>query len=75
MAKRWKNRYLHLIDGRPALYIQGMQICFMRNGESMKFCRSLRQVYREQQASTRWRLEHRYPSHQQSYGYLRIKNR
>ena len=72
--RRGRTQYLHLLDGRPARYYPGEQIYLMRPGERFVFCTSLRQLYREQQASTRWRLQQGYPSLQEAYDHLRVIN-
>jgi hypothetical protein len=50
--------YMHLIDGRPAEFDDGM-ICYTHTGShvrhGVKLCRDLKQVKREQAASHKFR--------------------
>lgn len=66
-------KYLHLLSGQPAKYYLGQQICFMKDGESLVFCDSLRQLRREQRDSARWREERGYSDYSADYGYLRVR--
>lgn len=68
-----KNKYMHLIDGRPAIYYKDGQICFMRHGDKIILCESLRQVRKEQAASYNWRIKIGYRDIESDYGYLRVR--
>ena len=70
-----KNRtyYLHTIDGRPAFYVHGMQICFAnRYGKPAPLATSLGQIKREQRASVEWRRAQGYDHSAEEYGYRRV---
>lgn len=70
---RWL--YFHTIDGCPAQYWKGEQICYVnsygKNGGIVNVCSSLKQIKKEQKLSDNWRLSKGYPING-NYGYLRI---
>lgn len=49
--------YMHTIDGRPAQYFPGEQVCFADWRPVSRFAASLRQIRKEQDASAAWRRE------------------
>lgn len=67
---RWL--YVHTIDGRPAQYFPGSQICFSPWRGITRTATSLRQIRREQRASIRWRREKGYEASPSDYGYFRL---
>ena len=68
-----KTYYLHLIEGRPAYYVPGMQICFMKfYGKPAPLAASLEQVLREQKASSAWRRKQGFAISASEYGYRRV---
>jgi len=68
-----KTRYMHTIDGRPAFYEEGQQVCFIRNGYALELRFSLAQIIREQRASSKWRRQQGLSNFDAKYGYLLVK--
>ena len=74
LKKQGRVFYLHTIDGRPAAYVRGKQICFINSyGKAGQLARSLAQIRKEQDASTEWRIAKGYDSHGNNYGYRRVR--
>jgi hypothetical protein len=65
--------YIHTIDGRPAVFWRGEQICYAENGNRLSalLVPSLRQIRREQAASEAWRRSQGFEP--TPYGYLRLR--
>lgn len=75
MGKRRRTLYMHTIDGRPAFYVPGEQICFCGDAGSVRspLATSLAQIRREQVASDEWRNKRGFMRDLTSeYGYVRI---
>lgn len=66
------TKYMHTIEGRPAIYEPNEQICFMCHGTNLILCDSLRQIRREQELSSKWRMAKGFDL-MDDYGYLRVK--
>lgn len=52
MSRTW---YMHTLDGRPATYVPGTQICFVDGRHKARLVPSLAQIRRERRASGEWR--------------------
>lgn len=73
-----KNIYMHLIDGKPAMYEPNQQIVFVNRYNKVPFERmfvgSLETIKRQQKASREWRKKCGYSDGlPNKYGYLRIQ--
>jgi hypothetical protein len=68
-----KTKYMHTINGHPAVYYQREQICFLGMGRELVLADSLKQIRKEQIASYNWRLKEGFKGNLNNYGYLRIK--
>lgn len=69
-----KTYYLHTIDGRPAYYVPGMQICYINfYGKPKPLVASLDQIRAEQKASSEWRKAQGYDHGTKDYGYRRVR--
>lgn len=68
--------YLHTIDGVPAQYIPGQQICYANstrgNGGVTRLAKSLKQMRKEQKLSLEWRGKQGFETSPFCYGYVRI---
>lgn len=69
-----KFKYMHTIDGEPARYNKGEQICYLNNyGKFIgKLVDSLHQIRKEQKLSNKWR-EEQGCSLIFDYGYVRVE--
>lgn len=74
MSKQHKNFYMHTIDGKPAKYYPGDQICFIYSScrANLKFANSLKQIRSEQKKSIEFRRKRGYINTpiEKGYGYL-----
>lgn len=72
-----KNLYMHTINGRPAMYQDGMYICYVnqwnRINYSDMFVGSLRAIKRQQLWSKQWYEQNGGGVDLDKYGYIRIK--
>lgn len=52
-----KLKLMHTMDGRPASYNPGGQICFLTSSRSFptRLCDSMSQIRRERRLSDKWR--------------------
>jgi hypothetical protein len=67
------TKYLHTIDGKPAMYVSGEQICFRPfYGKAYPLADSLDQIRKEQRASNEWRKKQGFRSDGPEHGYVRI---
>lgn len=64
---------MHLIEGKPATYQHGTQVCFLGNGSVLNLCNSLSELRRQQKSSLNWRLARNLEDRKEDYGYLRIR--
>jgi hypothetical protein len=68
--------YGHTINGSPAMYYEGEQICYAtrhRGGNGItKLAASIYQIKKEQAKSDRWRLKKGFDICKHDYGYFRI---
>lgn len=73
--KKQTTYYLHTIDGRPAFFDRGEQICFINSyGPSVPdLVPSLRQIRAEQKASAAWREENFCGNENNGYDYVRVR--
>jgi hypothetical protein len=72
-----KNLYMHLIDGRPAMYEPRGQIVFVNNYNHLTaqkmFVDSLETIRRQQAASIEYRTKNKLGGNlPDRYGYLRM---
>ncbi len=74
-----KLYYMHTIDGKPASYVKGEQICYARSGGRGRpwatLATSIEQIKSEQKASIAWRRK-RFNDGEKSrndYGYVIFK--
>lgn len=68
------NKYIHLIDGRPAYYLPGQQVYFAGHGVKIHqfLVDDLPTIRKQQMLSRRFRRDRGFEHHME-YGYLRIK--
>ena len=69
-----KTKYIHTIDGHPAIYRKNEQIVFL-GGRALKVSEmadSLEQIREEQRLSTKWRTSKKFVTNSESYHYFRI---
>lgn len=71
MNGQWK--YLHTIDGRPAIYQAGKQIVFLANGMQLTFASSIEQIRSEQRATLAWRTKRGITEAPYALDYIRVK--
>jgi hypothetical protein len=68
-----KRMYMHTLDGKPAFYIQGGQVCYANQGRSghhrQLLVQSLAQLKAEQKASRAWRQSIGMADMASEYGY------
>ena len=65
--------YMHTLNGQPASYDEGRQICFATfYGKPNKLCSSLEQIRYEQKKSAEWRLKQGLTDHCWKAGYFRF---
>jgi hypothetical protein len=69
-----KTYYLHTLNGLPAGYVPGRQICFaMHGGKAARLCGSLREIKMQRRFSEQWRKQQGYePTHPSWFGYRRV---
>jgi hypothetical protein len=68
-----KTHYMHTLNGKPAFYWPGEQICFAnRYGKLPPLARSPRQIKRERKLSEEWRRAHGCTPDCFIYGYVRV---
>lgn len=64
--------YMHTINGHPAGYVAGTQICYAPHyGKAAVLVRSLREIRQQQRASNEWRKARGMSTHT-DYGYVRV---
>lgn len=73
MAKK-RTYYLHTLNGAPASYHPGGQICYASyGGAAIRLCASLKQIRAERNLSEEWRAKKGYePTHPSWFGYRRV---
>jgi hypothetical protein len=68
--------YMHTLNGVPAQYVEGEQICYANgirgNTGVSRLCESRTQIKREQRLAKRWRIKRGYRVIPGDYGYVRI---
>lgn len=54
-----KRYYLHTLDGKPAYYVPGEQICFACRSPRLfgNLCTNMAQIRKERRASRKWRVK------------------
>ncbi len=66
--------YMHTINGKPALYWPGEQICYYNYyGKLTPLAKSLSQIRREQKASHEYRRSYGATVDPKEYGYIRVR--
>lgn len=67
------SKYMHTIDGKPAVYVDGQQICYALSGRytiGQLLVPDLATIRRQQEASRLWRVSQGYD--ETEYDYLRF---
>ena len=71
-----KIMYMHTIDGYPACYWQGEQICYIRKYHKPKkvLVSSVSQIKKEQRLSMAWRVNQGFDKKpdRKDYGWIKI---
>lgn len=70
--KKNNNIYVHTIDGHLAFYVEGEQICFLNDGETIG-AKDLKTIRKQQKLSLRWRRDQGFNVDIKDYGYRRFK--
>jgi len=70
MKKRKFSLYMHTLDGHPAVYWPGEQICFAGGRAPLRLATSLGQIHRERRMSEKFRKSRSMLS-DFNYGYCR----
>lgn len=65
-------KYMHTIGGCPGHYYPGEQICYSVQTRPIPLCDSLRQIHREQRASTAWRAKQGYGALCDKLGWRKV---
>ena len=77
MTKKKSWLYIHTLDGIPAQYTPGEQICFANgtrgNAGITRLARSVHQIKQEQKLSSAWRKAQGFLTFNQDYGYVRVR--
>lgn len=73
MSEKSRVVYIHTLDGQPAEYDPGEQVCYLGRNPLTRFARSLRQLRREQQASVAWRWANGMDGGYAVLGYFRLR--
>lgn len=71
MNGSWK--YLHTIDGKPAVYRSDEQLVFLADGMELTFAATLNQIRREERATLAWRVKHGLARNNFEYSYIRVR--
>lgn len=66
------TKYMHTIDGRPALW-SGEQIVFVSRSGAVKLENSLAVIRRHQRETEGFRLQRRLDHNSDLYGYVRVR--
>lgn len=67
-----KKVFIHTINGLPAQYHEGEQICYGSRRSGVKTVDTLAQIKKEQRATYKWRKKKGYDTHSFVYNYMRI---
>ena len=67
-----KKVFIHTINGLPAQYYEGEQICYGMRRSGVKTVDTLAQIKKEQRATSKYRKKLGYDSHLLDYDYMRI---
>jgi hypothetical protein len=68
------NKYMHLLNGQPAEFADGL-ICFARQGAPLSslLVSDLKTIKRQQQVTEEYRRRNGLSDWEFEYGYLRVK--
>lgn len=66
-----RHKYMHTINGFPAHYYPGGEICYADRAKPIPMCDTLDQIKREQRASVAWRKRQGYPICDK-YGWVKV---
>lgn len=64
--------YMHMIQGSPATYEKGSQICYSVKTRPIRLARSLEQIKKEQALSDGWRNKRGYSVNSDLYGWRKV---
>jgi len=67
-----KYKYMHTLDGRPAHYYPGEQICYAIQPRPIPLCSSLKQIKKEQKLSAEWRVKKGFNPNN-DYSHMKVK--
>ena len=67
-----KKVFIHTINGLPAQYYKGEQICYATRRCGIKTVETLAQIKKELRASNKWRKKKGYEVYPLEYDYMRI---
>ena len=67
-----KKVFIHTINGTPAQYYKGEQICYGMRKCGVRTVDTLAQIKKEQRASNKWRKKQGWNDHEVDYDYMRI---
>jgi len=71
MKNKNRVRYLHTIDGCPATYFRGEQICYVNGRTRAKLVSTLQLIKKHQRLSNLWRTSQGFEVCA-DYGYIRV---
>lgn len=63
---------MHMLNGTPATYIEGSQVCFSTMTRAIRLCSSLKELRDEWKRSELWRAAKGYTPTSWSHGYRRV---
>lgn len=73
-----KNFYMHTINGKPAIYVEGQQIVYINMYSRVTFgevfVNSLADIRKQQARCREWRAQRGMSDEAGKYGYLRINS-
>ncbi len=67
-----KKVFIHILNGYPAQYDKGEQICYGSRRSGVKTVNSLAQIKKDQRASCKWRKKQGFEINETVYDYMRI---
>uniref|UniRef100_A0A6H1ZRX2 Uncharacterized protein n=1 Tax=viral metagenome TaxID=1070528 RepID=A0A6H1ZRX2_9ZZZZ len=65
-------KYIHTINGSPAIFHKGGQICYTTYNRATKLVNSLSQIKKEQKLSKKWRKKMGFLNSIIKYGWIKI---
>lgn len=65
-------RYMHTLDGQPATFIDGEQICFAACRRPINLCASMDEIREQRKASSKWRRKKGWSNNLFHYGAVRV---